>query len=83
LFSGIALLVQGGWLSGNLQWLVAKIIALSGYIAFSLVVMRNRGRVRWLAFAASLTCFAYIVGVAISKNPWFFIFLKCNFTGVV
>ena len=73
LVSGIALVIQGQWLSAEYGWIVAKIIALLGYIALGVVVMRNRGTERWLAFAGAMACFAYIGIVAVSKNAAFFL----------
>ena len=73
LLSGITLVFQGHWLSGEYGWIVAKIIALLGYIGLGVVVMRNRGTERWLAFAGAMACFAYIGIVAVSKNAAFFL----------
>lgn len=73
LLSGIALVIQGQWLSGDSHWLVAKLTALLGYIIFGVIVMRIRGTVRWLAFAGAMICFAYIGIVAATKNPLFFL----------
>jgi len=52
-------------------WLLAKIIGLVLYIALGMLALKP-GRpepVRAAAFAASLITFAYIVSVAVSKNP--------------
>ena len=52
-------------------WLMAKIIGLVAYIALGMVALRP-GRptpVRAAAWIAALATFAYIVSVAISKNP--------------
>jgi uncharacterized membrane protein SirB2 len=72
LISGITLVFQGGWLSREYGWIVAKIVALLGYIGLGVVVMRNRGTVRWLAFVGAMTCFVYIGIVAVTKNAFFF-----------
>ena len=72
LASGITLVFQGNWLAGEYGWLTAKIIALMGYIGLGVVAMRCRGTVRWMALAASITCYVYILIVAISKNPFIF-----------
>ena len=39
LVSGITLVFQGGWLAGDFGWIVAKIIALLGYIGLGVVVV--------------------------------------------
>ncbi|CAN7579310.1 SirB2 family protein [Massilia sp. LjRoot122] len=52
-------------------WLSAKVLALVAYIVLGTVALK-RGRtpqLRAAAFAAALACFAYIVAVAVSKNP--------------
>ncbi|MEI6336858.1 MAG: SirB2 family protein [Methylococcaceae bacterium] len=73
LVSGITLVFQGGWLGGDFGWIVAKIIALLGYIGLGVIVMRNRGTVRWVAFFGAMACFVYIGIVAVTKNAFFFI----------
>jgi uncharacterized membrane protein SirB2 len=73
LLSGITLVLQGGWLSADYGWIIAKILALLGYIGLGVVVMRNRGTIRWLAFVAAMACFVYIGIVAVTKNALFFL----------
>jgi uncharacterized membrane protein SirB2 len=73
LLTGIILVFQGQWLSGDYGWLVAKIIVLFGFIGLGIVSMRSEGTNRWLAFAGAIVCFIYIGIVAVSKNPWFFL----------
>lgn len=73
LISGFTLVFQGGWLSSDYGWIIAKIVALLGYIGLGVVVMRNRGTVRWLAFVGAMTCFVYIGIVAVTKNAFFFL----------
>ena len=72
LVSGITLVFQGGWLSGEYGWIIAKIVALIGYIGLGVVAMRNRGTVRWIAFVGAMACFVYIGIVAVTKNALFF-----------
>ena len=53
-------------------WLTAKVLALLAYICFGAVALK-RGRskpVRLLAFGAALCTFAYLVGVALTHDPW-------------
>ena len=73
LLSGITLVFQGGWLSTDYSWIIAKIVALFGYIGLGVVVMHNRGTVRWLAFIGTMACFVYIGIVAVTKNALFFL----------
>ncbi len=73
LVSGITLVFQGGWLAADYGWIVAKIIALLGYIGLGVVVMRNHGTIRWVAFFGAMACFVYIGIVAVTKNAFFFI----------
>ena len=73
LLSGHTLIFQGGWLSTDYGWIIAKIIALIAYIGLGVIVMRNKGKTRWLAFVAAMTCFVYIGIVAVTKQAFFFI----------
>ena len=73
LISGITLIFQGDWLSTDYGWIIAKLVALFGYIGLGVVVMRNRGAVRWLAFVGAMACFVYIGIAAVTKNAFFFI----------
>jgi len=74
LLSGIILVFQGSWLSGENAWLVGKIMGLLGYIGLGVITLRIRGTNRWLAFASAMACFVYIGIVSVTKNPMFF----CN-----
>ncbi len=52
-------------------WLTAKVLALLAYIGLGTVALK-RGRtkaIRTTAFAGALAVFAYIVGVAITRQP--------------
>ena len=55
-------------------WLTAKVIGLIAYILLGAVALTYgpTRRIRVLAFIAALLCFAYVVAVAISKNPLLF-----------
>jgi len=71
LASAIAL----AWLSGQFpfaqSWLTAKVLGLAAYIALGTVALK-RGRskaVRATAFALALAAAAYIVMVALTRNP--------------
>lgn len=73
LLSGILLVFIGSWLSADYGWIVAKIIALLGYIGLGVIAMRSHGKNRWLAFAGALLCFVYIAMVAVNKQALFFL----------
>ena len=73
LITGFMLVFQGQWLSGDYGWIVAKIIALFGYIGLGMVAIKSQGALRWQAFAGALACFIYIGIVAVSKNAFFFL----------
>jgi uncharacterized membrane protein SirB2 len=72
------LIVSAIWLAWMLRlspastpWIAAKIIGLLAYIAFGMVALRfgRTKRVRAGAFVAALLTFAYIVSVALTKDP--------------
>jgi len=71
LVSAIALASQWGWAALQLPWLLAKVVALLVYIALGVVALRagRSKRVRVLAWLAAMLVFAYIVAVAMNKNP--------------
>lgn len=73
LLSGITLVFQGAWLASEYGWIIAKMVALVGYIGLGVMTMRNRGTTRWIAFAGSMACFVYIGIVAVTKNALFFL----------
>jgi len=72
LLTGFILVFQGSWLSGEYGWIVAKLIALLGYIGLGIVAIKSQGDLRWKAFAGAIACFIYIVAVAVSKNIFLF-----------
>jgi uncharacterized membrane protein SirB2 len=58
-----------------MPWLTAKIVALVAYILLGSVALKY-GRtktVRAAAYAGALATFGYIVAVAVTKNPLFFL----------
>ncbi|MFA6162873.1 MAG: SirB2 family protein [Methylobacter sp.] len=73
LLTGITLVFQGQWLAGEYGWIVAKLIALLGYVGLGIVTVKSQGALRWKAFAGAIACFAYIVIVAATKNALFFL----------
>lgn len=55
----------------QLDWVMAKILALLGYIGLGMVVMRfgTSDAGRRAAYMLALACAAYIVSVAYTKSP--------------
>jgi uncharacterized membrane protein SirB2 len=55
-------------------WLTAKVVGLIAYILLGAVALTYgpTRRIRILAFAGALLCFAYVVAVATTKNPLLF-----------
>lgn len=72
LITGFTLVFQGSWLSGEYGWIIAKIIALLGYVGLGIVAIKSEGALRWQAFAGALACFIYIGIVAVSKHAFIF-----------
>jgi uncharacterized membrane protein SirB2 len=72
LLSGVILVFQGSWLSGNYGWLVAKLVAVAGFIGLGVLTMRFEGQNRWLAFAGAIACFLYVGMVAVTKHALLF-----------
>jgi len=71
LASAITLAVMRGFNPVQQPWLMAKIIGLLIYIVLGLIAFRfgrSRGQ-RMLAWLAALAVFAYIVGLAVTKQP--------------
>lgn len=76
------LLLTAAWLAFSLQqypftapWLTAKLLGLIVYIGLGLVALRfgKTKTVRALAWVAAIAVFAYIVGVARTHLPLFFL----------
>lgn len=72
LLSGITLVFQGQWLSGEYGWIIAKIIVLFGYIGLGIMTIHSQGKTRWLAFAGAIACFIYIGIAAVTKHAFLF-----------
>lgn len=70
LVSGIVLAVHLGMSPGSQPWLMAKIIGLIAYIGLGVAAFKvPNPNARKLLWVSALIVFAYIVSVAISKNP--------------
>lgn len=75
LASAVGLALWSRQYPGQMPWLTAKIVALVAYILLGSVALKY-GRtktVRAAAYAGALATFGYIVAVAITKNPLFFL----------
>lgn len=57
------------------SWLTYKLIALLIYILLGMVAMKwaKTGRIRFMAWLAALVIFAYMLGVAVTKQPLVFL----------
>lgn len=70
LVSGIVLAVHLGMSPGSQPWLMAKIIGLVVYIALGVAAFKvPNPTARKLLWVIALIVFAYMVSVAMSKNP--------------
>lgn len=71
LVSAIAMVAKLGPQALVMPWLIAKIIGLLAYIGLGTVALKrgNSKGTRTTAFIAALLTFAYIVSVALTKNP--------------
>jgi uncharacterized membrane protein SirB2 len=69
--SAMTMVFMTGMRPFAIPWLTAKVVALIAYIVLgSIALKRGRStRVRIIAFATALMTFAYIVSVALTKNP--------------
>ena len=74
LVSAVAMLVNWRLSPIGAPWLLAKICALLLYIALGMLAFRfaRSQRMRLVAWLMALVTAAYIVSVALSKNPWGF-----------
>jgi uncharacterized membrane protein SirB2 len=75
LASAIGLAVWSHQYPGQMPWLTAKVVALVAYIVLGAVALKY-GRtkaVRSVALVAAILTFAYIVAVAVTRNPLFFL----------
>ena len=72
--SAIMLYLRSGLELLSTPWLMAKIIALLLYIALGLIAFRfgKTRTIRFVAWLEAILVFAYIIGVAITKNPLVF-----------
>lgn len=73
ILTGIALVFQGNWLASDYGWIVAKVVVLIAYVGLSLIMMKQQGEKRWLAFAGAVICLMYILKVAVAKQILFFL----------
>lgn len=71
LATGIWLVVVLGLAPLQHPWLLAKFTGLLVYIGLGMIAMRfgRTPQIKMIAFVAAVAAFAYIVGVALTKNP--------------
>ncbi|SIR15301.1 Uncharacterized membrane protein SirB2 [Aeromonas sp. RU39B] len=72
--AGLALAIMLQLSPGSQPWLLAKLIALVGYIGCGMVALKSKqSTTRMLAGVLALVLFAYMAGAAVSKSPlaWF------------
>ena len=74
LASAIALAVLGSQYPLAQGWLTAKVIGLLLYIGLGMIALKSgkTREARLAAFIAALLVFAYIVGIALTRNPAIF-----------
>jgi uncharacterized membrane protein SirB2 len=68
ILTGISLVFQGHWLDSEFGWIVAKIVALLGYVGLGIMALKCADEKRWYAFGGALLMFAYIAKVAVTKS---------------
>ncbi len=72
LLSGIALVFQGNWLSGEYGWIVLKLLLMFAFIGFGMLTLKQQGEKRWYALAGAVFCLAYIFKLAFTKQVTLF-----------
>lgn len=72
LLTGIGLVFQGNWLDGEYGWIIAKVVAMLGYIGLGVLAMHNQGQRRWQLTGGAFLCLAYIFSAALSKKIFIF-----------
>ncbi|KAA3638162.1 MAG: hypothetical protein DWP95_13160 [Proteobacteria bacterium] len=73
LITGITVAAMVSFTMANSPWLTTKVVALFFYVGFGVLAMRGRGQMRWVGYLLATLTFIYIVAVAVTKNPTFFL----------
>ncbi|GAB3470387.1 SirB2 family protein [Massilia terrae] len=75
LASAVGLALWSHQYPGQMPWLTAKLVALVAYILLGAVALKygKTKALRATAYVAALATFGYIVAVAVTKNPLFFL----------
>jgi len=68
ILSGLTLVFQSNWLAGDYGWIISKFIVLVAYVGLGVAAMHSHGIRRWSFFTAALSCFGYIIYIAVSKH---------------
>lgn len=53
---------------GDHGWIIAKIVAMIGFIVLGIMTLKRTDVTRWYAFGGAMLLFAYIIKVAVTKN---------------
>lgn len=69
LVSGITLAVKAGFLPSEQLWLTVKLIGVLFYIGFGIMALKAEGKASYIGFILATLSVAYIILVAITKNP--------------
>ena len=72
LLTGAMLVFEGGWLAGDFTWIIAKLIALVGFVGLGMMALKRDSQNRWYAFAGALLCFMFMAKVAATKTVTLF-----------
>jgi len=77
LAAAVALMAMLGQFPDRTPWLAAKIVGVALYVGLGITTFRcistGYRRTAWIAFALAIAAAAYVVAVAVSKNPLPFI----------
>lgn len=59
----------------NSPFILTKVLALIVYIGLGVIVIKRKGSLRfqWLSYSLAILCFCYILVIAFTKNPLFFL----------
>lgn len=53
---------------GDHGWIIAKLVALIGFIVLGIMTLKRTDITRWYAFGGAMLLFAYILKVAVTKT---------------
>ena len=72
LVAGLTLASILGQYPFTVDWLTAKLVGLLLHIGLGIAALRNwlPGRLAGMAWCGSVAAFGYVVGVALTRDPW-------------